>query len=710
MFRKYYELGFSVIPVVGKATYEKEWSRWCVERQPEKLIDAYEARYKLPQYGIGLCLGPASGLVALDVDSESQDILDFVAATVPPSPVRKRGSKGYTAFYRPGKGIATANAFRKNQGRNKKDIEGIEVLYTGRQTVLPPSYNPDAERPYTWITPDSLESVTIADLPVLELSHVNACFEYIKKFPQAGYTRDTGAELGPGRNNRLTILACAMLCSEPYETDERLAEKIYNLDRQEHPTNPYFSDTNEQENQRAKGNASLAALLFIKRHRKQLDRKGVISSAVPVSIDVRTAFKKVQEPVFPESRGLIGEIKNAIMRINRSGGQDELATGAAIAICSTFASNRFHIEGRAANTAQFIMCVARSGKGKGAAVKIAEGLFFHELLRGMNLRGLSNYSSVAAFVEHLPSQRTRLDIIDEFGSVLKGFSGQSDLKKELEGLLCSIYSNGAAYFVGHNTKGQNRQGACFSPSVSLFANVQEDILVKHGTNAMLQSGFLSRFLYFSAKEGTPFNPGYLDAIDLTPIAEKCREVFPYNGIEAAQPDGSIVTDIGMVEPRREGLCFAEGVKAYREGIDDWFYRNEQQTLEQGDKVTSTFLTRQFEMADKLAVTNAVCMGRRVIQKDDYDYACSVIKACMARAGSFLKEMASETPFEKRKQRIFNMIAKGQPMRRTMLIKNSNLTRKELNEVLEALRDSALIAEGNENGNAVYIAAGQGIDA
>jgi hypothetical protein len=692
MFIRYFERDLSVIPTIGKRPIEKEWSRWCTERQPEELIEKYERERKLPAYGIGLCLGPASGIVALDVDSDSRDILDFVANTLPLSPVRKRGSKGYTAFYRPGAGMRSCNAFRTNQGENGKASEGIEILWTGRQTVLPPSYNPDAERNYTWLTNDTLEDVTLDSLPVLEMRDVERVFTFIRSFGNSNSKRNTTDVFTGGRNNRLTVVACAMLCSEPWESDEILAQKLLDVDSLEHEK-PYFSDADEPEYKNANGSAFGAALIFIRRHRAQLNKKGVLSETKPMQIDIKqvmSSAKSTETPRFPESKGLIGEIKNAIMRINRSGGQDELATGAAIAICSTLASNRFHIDARPVNTHQFMLCVARSGKGKGAAVKIAEGLFFHEKLKSMNLRGLSNYSSIAAFVEHLPAQRTRLDIIDEFGSVLKGFSSQSDLKKELEGLLCSIYSNGAGYFVGHNTKGQNRQGACYSPSVSIFANVQEDTLVKFATASMLQSGFLSRFLYFSAKENTQFNPNYLDAIDLTPIAEECSRIFPYNGMEVVGTDGSITTDIGQIEPTRAALFYAEGVKEYRKGLDRWFYEKERETLARGDLITSTFLTRQFEMADKIAVTNAICMDRREITKNDFDYACEVIKACMARAGSFLKEMASETPFDKSKQKVFNLIEKNTPISRKELLFKSKIKVRIFDEIIRDLIETQCI--------------------
>ena len=48
-----------------------------------------------------------------------------------------------------------------------KPVRVVDLLAHGRQTVLPPTIHPDIDRAYEWLTPDTLITVGISDLPVL---------------------------------------------------------------------------------------------------------------------------------------------------------------------------------------------------------------------------------------------------------------------------------------------------------------------------------------------------------------------------------------------------------------------------------------------------------------------------------------------------------------------------------------------------------------
>src|SRR5437660_1512650 len=60
--------GFSPIPVRpgSKAPLISDWSRWCRELPPPDLVQEWVRRY--PGSGIAIATGPASGLLALDLD------------------------------------------------------------------------------------------------------------------------------------------------------------------------------------------------------------------------------------------------------------------------------------------------------------------------------------------------------------------------------------------------------------------------------------------------------------------------------------------------------------------------------------------------------------------------------------------------------------------------------------------------------------------
>jgi hypothetical protein len=158
--------GYSVIPIVpgekrpGEFTRGEwrgmiDWQRYC-DRLPTVFeIDIWNG---WPDAGVCVALGKASNLIAIDFDYGPDELRAALEALIPPSPVRKRGAKGYTAFYR-----ASDLPSRKwNVGRQSV----IEILSHGRQTVLPPTLHPDGME-YSWLTPDTLEGVSADELPEL---------------------------------------------------------------------------------------------------------------------------------------------------------------------------------------------------------------------------------------------------------------------------------------------------------------------------------------------------------------------------------------------------------------------------------------------------------------------------------------------------------------------------------------------------------------
>jgi len=160
------DLGYSAIPIVpgekrpgafmrGEWRGMKEWERYC-DRLPTTFeINNWE---KWPDAGVCVALGRASNLVAIDFDYGPDKLRAELEALLPPSPVKKKGAKGYTAFYR-GSDIA-ARKWRVG-GQSV-----MEILGHGRQTVLPPTIHPDG-MPYAWLTEDTLENTSARELPEL---------------------------------------------------------------------------------------------------------------------------------------------------------------------------------------------------------------------------------------------------------------------------------------------------------------------------------------------------------------------------------------------------------------------------------------------------------------------------------------------------------------------------------------------------------------
>lgn len=166
---KFIERGISVIPIApgtkrpGQWSPDRGWegmSDWTrfAKRMPTELeLEIWET---WPDAGIGVVLGELSRLILLDKDYDIPNGgNDALQAIIPHSPIAKRGQKGWGRFY------------RYNGERSCSfDVGGLrvlDVLAEGRQTVVPPSMHPTGVN-YTWITLDTLDSITsVDDLPTL---------------------------------------------------------------------------------------------------------------------------------------------------------------------------------------------------------------------------------------------------------------------------------------------------------------------------------------------------------------------------------------------------------------------------------------------------------------------------------------------------------------------------------------------------------------
>lgn len=132
---------------------------------------------------IGLPMGPAAGLVAIDIDTEDPVALQVLDRILPPSPWIRVGRNGRVQIYR-WSGERTARV---------KDENGAmicEILSKGTQFVLPPSIHPDTKQPYT--ANCNLYEVA-KDAPPLPMD-----FEKVLK----GALREAGINVASGGSNK----------------------------------------------------------------------------------------------------------------------------------------------------------------------------------------------------------------------------------------------------------------------------------------------------------------------------------------------------------------------------------------------------------------------------------------------------------------------------------------------------------------------------
>ncbi len=144
----YWGAGLPVIPLkrhdspgkgAGKAPILNEWTSYAVQMPSKAMQDHWLVAY--PESNIGLPFGDASGLCAIDIDTEDDQLIAAIRDVLPASPWVRVGKKGMGLIYR-------WHGQPNFKLRNNENQSIVEFLGKGNQMVMPPSIHPDTHKPY----------------------------------------------------------------------------------------------------------------------------------------------------------------------------------------------------------------------------------------------------------------------------------------------------------------------------------------------------------------------------------------------------------------------------------------------------------------------------------------------------------------------------------------------------------------------------------
>jgi hypothetical protein len=168
-----------------------DWTRFQ-DRPPSKFeCDLWRRNW--PEANIGVVVGQRVGsmqLIAIDIDATDFDEFNAIARALPRSPMVKRGAKGETRFFLAPVGLAS-RAYDVGPHGDRRRL--VDLLASGRQTVVPPSVHPQGPV-YLWLA----GPVPIADLPILTEEALTAVEE---TFEALGWNRQHEPRPTPERRS-----------------------------------------------------------------------------------------------------------------------------------------------------------------------------------------------------------------------------------------------------------------------------------------------------------------------------------------------------------------------------------------------------------------------------------------------------------------------------------------------------------------------------
>jgi hypothetical protein len=644
---RYIQKGLSVIPVRGKTPLIRGWQKWCYEQQEEAITSQF-------QTGIGLCCGPASGIVCVDIDTDDDEIL----SKVPPSPIVRRGKKGEVRFYSYTKEIESRN-YHKHK---------VEVLSAGRQVVLPPSIHPDTGQTYTWVR-DDLLTFNLSYLPTLDLN-------FLKDLKVFG-----AHEATYGRNNKLKDIAVACLCSGKSFDDT--VEEVYQYDKECHSPR-LFTDGSEGYHAEGESGALKNAMLFVNSIQRSLIKSAVLKGKLTSLLSPEVQVEEVSAPSPKKSEILNipmpdGHLLDLFGLIKESSYTDapNLALGSAISIFTTMMGSNYTFEGVAPNI--FSLLAADSGTGKSFGIKVAT-----KLLGPHGLIGSADYVSTQVFCE-LSDYQVRLDLNEEFSKFLKLTSSSNPWQSAMPQELIKLWSASVDDYllpVSKSMRASNSPLVIQKPHISLLVATTLSELKKSMSASAFSSGFLPRFLIF-VDESVGVPRSRLDFKKIDEMTAYLKAVVR-NMLKVKSGAGEVS---GFVKAGALSLAPSAEIP-----FENYMVGLHLLVKESQNELLTHYLTRGREHFKKLAMIHAVSCGRGVVSIEDLEWADAVFRVSAKNLEAFfLREASAETVHQSMKERVFTIISQNPGISGNELARKTQFVRKrERQEIIDDLLEAKRI--------------------
>lgn len=654
---KYFELGLAPIPLNGKVPVIKNWAVWNTRPMTDEELDWLIDEF--PNANVGVLTG--TKFIGLDIDTNDIRVLH----SAPLSPIIRRGSNksGFISLFN----------VKSDLGNIVQGEFPIEVLGLGRQIAMAPSIHPDTKEVYSLIGDEDIYHMNFDELPVLTQADIDklrkVCNMYGIKSKRA---RKNDLESGTreacltdvGRNNRLSCIAYAMACDgvDPDEGAERLLE----TDIREHDI-PWFSDKTEPH--RGKDPLKAATRMF-ERAIKSATKKGdrivhEFTGEVDVSQLKPSSPPRDPEAAFPQPRGVMKMFVD-YCELSSRGRQDRLGLGASIALMGAICSNRYRTEigGFDVWPNVYVMNLAGSGRGKEPGQRA-----IRELLLETTLIGSAGYKSASSIVSGLIDQQERVDVIDEFSTLIRAMSSSDDFKSDIVELLNQLFSSSSSHFLGTTsaTKGKG-EGACWNPCVSILGSLAASSLKGAANKAMASKGLLPRFLVFWQKELGEFKPRAPEA-----KAEKFKDLHRWvrkilSTPKIVHPDSQ---QINLLEPRGLDkttrylpllIPATDHAEKYFEELSRLYF--DEGKLDE-DAFESAFKNRFMEHTAKLALMDTVSLGLAEIGVENIEWAHAVVRAQWAETKDLYELVMADNKGHEKMLRILKFFEKNPKHRYTL---------------------------------------------
>ena len=685
--------GLSVIPLAPTQKYPTidRWSEFC-SRLPTEIEHSRWMSWVAAN--VGVCLGSASGIMALDFDDDVDGLHSAILAVIPDSPVKKRGAKGFTAFYR--------YSGQRSHGYSVRGTRVLDVLSEGRQTVLPPSLHP-AGGAYEWMTPLTLASVPACELPEIPATSTQLIASLFRPEPVRAQTYH---DLYRGAGSEDIKEALSFVPSNDYDLwirmgmalRQHLGEKGLSLWDQWSSSSSKYNphEIAKKWNSFRRTDITIASLFYT-----AMDHGYIHPQRVPERADLPSVVieeggnlrpqRPTVPPVSPSAAllsppGLVGKIADWINATSIYP-QPVLAVAAAIAAAGIVMAHKVQSPTRL-RTNFYTMGLAPSGAGKDHARDCVTTLLCRSGLE--SLVGGTPASGAGMLTALREGGGKCLILWDEFGRVLKNLTHKNagSHQRDILTYLVELFSSAKSMYAGvqyANHDGKMKRTPIEQPCLSVYATTVPERFFQSLTSDDAIDGFLARWLVLESKDYT-LKPATPQGEVIDPPEALLAEFRRWKDAPSNYDPRGNVDGVLRISP----MVVSYSHEAEAE-ISKFSEAMRKRSAEESAARTglSAIYARSAEHAIKLALASheGDTIGVEAVR-----WGIAVSEHCSKYMVEAVKQNIAESDYERNMNRVLRAISEGKEWvdNRTVLLKTRNLKYRDRNEIIAALVENGEI--------------------
>jgi hypothetical protein len=366
-----------------------------------------------------------------------------------------------------------------------------------------------------------------------------------------------------------------------------------------------------------------------------------------------------------------------------------LALGGAVSFMSAILSNRIRLNNTWPNT--YIVGLGKSGMGKGSVVDLLK-----ELLSGTDLLGADMYRSSQAFIQNLPHQQQRLDVIDEAAPFFESMKSTANYTSDLVDVVNRLFSLGATRFDGiSSAKHGKKSGACWNPCISIYATVHNAGFMKSVQGYLGTSGLMPRFLIFEQSD-IKMHDNKLNDLERSFAVEGLKsfikEFMALNPFYKEQQGLNLMEDQSIrMFPRT--LTMDQKAKSLIDAYDKSTALKLMSFNE--ESIETPYMARLLEIALKITMIHCVSNKKDFITAEDAEYGIALVEAVYHNSQLIRRAVSNSGKVSGPWAKIESLLRRRGKTTHSDLQRLTDITKRELDPILDTMIEAGSLCVESE---------------